>query len=72
MDIKANNIAYSLFVSHLNRLREPRSPEYKAGVLVAQRDRENQTDSSPIRHDPTYTMGTTQCDAWAAGIKRAR
>jgi hypothetical protein len=69
MDAKTINTADSLFETAFNRLREPRSLEYKAGVLAALRDRFNRANGSLIRHDPPYTMGTTQCDAWVAGYQ---
>ena len=69
MDVKNIHIADSLFETAFNTLREPHSAEYKAGVLAALRDRENQANSSKERHDPPYTMGTAECDAWVAGYQ---
>lgn len=55
--------ALRLFVKAFNGPRDPRSPEYKAGVLSALQYRfDGKKTKSP------YAPGTVQFDAWNAGL----
>jgi hypothetical protein len=69
MDTIVVNVADMLFEAAFRMPREPRSAEYKAGVLAALQDRVNRANHSPDRHDPPYPMGTALCDAWLAGYQ---
>lgn len=46
---------------------DPRSPEYRNGVLNAYAFREMRV---PIPHPPRYKVGTAQFDAYFSGIER--
>lgn len=54
----------SLFAAAFDRPRDPRSPEYKAGVRAALEYRLNKT---PIRH--SYPPASAASDAYHAGIE---
>lgn len=54
------------------RPRDPRSEEYKAGVLAALENLEN-TDDIHFRHRRSpYRPGTAGSDAWHAGYSEGR
>lgn len=57
------SLADDLFSKAFNVPRDPRSHEYKAGVLYILRRKEG---SIPSQSCP-YPAGTAQADAWSAG-----
>jgi hypothetical protein len=70
MDAKTINFADKIYQeAFTSRFREPRSTEYKAGVLAALRDKVSQANGSADRNEPPYMPGTTQFDAWVAGYQ---
>lgn len=59
----SEDLAHALFEGAFSRQREPRSREYKNGVLAALRFRLN---NGPIKCP--YKSGTADADAYHAGI----
>lgn len=55
--------AQRIYDAHFNQPHEPRSPEYKAGLLYLLRRKAGVTAQQLC----PYALGTSQADAWFAG-----
>lgn len=55
--------ALQLFDAAFNTPRDPRSPEYKAGVMHILRVKTGETEPLPC----PYPLGTARADAWFSG-----
>lgn len=58
-----NQKSQELFEAAFCRPRDPRSAEYKAGILAALKYRLGETDTMPC----PYPVGSVQLDAWLSG-----
>lgn len=63
----SEKLARRLFDEAFSRPREPRSPEYRRGVLDALRYRFGLTET--LRLPEAFETGTAAADAWFAGIE---